>query len=182
MFKLFNKKKIIFDILDCCEEGFVDLRLKITETTIKNDYYVIDTEGNYKDDLVKLRFYLKNNMEGMEKLQNSEQSFKFYKEGIKIESMGEYSNRFLKVLIELYELINYKGIMQREIITTCVALQHSPLNLTEIKVKFKCFFNEEEEDKYAELYINFDIPNNLVEIKEKDPEYRENIIKSLIQV
>ena len=45
------------------------------------------------------------------------------------------------------------------------------------EVQFKCFLEANDEAKYAEFYINVDLPNQKLYFNEKDPDYRENIIR-----
>lgn len=39
-----------------------------------------------------------------------------------------------------------------------------------------------DDDSYTELYTNIDITKGILELFEKDPEYRENIIKALVEI
>jgi hypothetical protein len=48
------------------------------------------------------------------------------------------------------------------------------------RIDIKVFFSADGPDAdYAELYTNIDPVNHMLEIHEKDPEYRANVIKAL---
>lgn len=63
---------------------------------------------------------------------------------------------------------------------TCFSLHGDPRNMKQEKVKFKFFFdNHNEQNLYCEFYINISVQNNVLELKEKETEYRENIARAL---
>jgi hypothetical protein len=46
--------------------------------------------------------------------------------------------------------------------------------------KFKLFFDPSDElGLYCELYLNINLPDKEVELREKDQEYRENLIRAM---
>lgn len=58
----------------------------------------------------------------------------------------------------------------------CMDDQHLQLDsLLSKKVHFKLF--PENQTAYCELFLNIDFPNKIIEVVEKDPEYRDNIYK-----
>jgi hypothetical protein len=63
----------------------------------------------------------------------------------------------------------------------CMDEQHPLLeSLLKKKVHFKLF--AEDQKKYCELFLNIDFPNKIIEIVEKDPEYRDHIYKVFFEV
>ena len=48
-------------------------------------------------------------------------------------------------------------------------------SLLKEKVHLKLF--SEDPKKYCELFLNIDFPGKIIELVEKDPEYRDNIYK-----
>lgn len=141
------------------EEGFIDLVLPIHQVSKKFlGGYTIECRGIYNDKLVGLRFVVKK--------------------GVTIQSLGECSDTFIQTLASLYgvEVSNVK--MKQQMKVKVASLRGELRDISRDIVKLKCFFHTDDEDLYAELYINFDVNNNIVEIKEKDDEYRANIIKS----
>ncbi len=161
------------------EEGFEDLTFQITKSkrSLFSGYY-IECFGKFKDNIVGLSFLIKSNMLGI--VNNDVSTLKFYKDGIKIISLGRYSDDFINALSSLYELENVDLKMQKETLIECAALKGNPGNIEKEAVQFKCFLNAHSNTEYyAEFYINFDIQNSIIELKEKDTSYRENIIYTL---
>ncbi|QHW31106.1 hypothetical protein GZH47_09725 [Paenibacillus rhizovicinus] len=64
--------------------------------------------------------------------------------------------------------------MKQEITFTSVVLEGNSKSS-----KIKLFYNDETEENYAECYLNIDLPNKKVEWFEKDPEYREALLRAL---
>ena len=46
----------------------------------------------------------------------------------------------------------------------------------------KLFFHSENGERYAEVFLNIDRQAQVVEIHEKDPEYRQNLIRALTEL
>lgn len=61
------------------------------------------------------------------------------------------------------------------------SLNESPVDLEAREhYKFKMFFQDDNEDLYCEIFCNIDLAGNVIELHEKDEEYRENIIKNFM--
>ena len=98
--------------------------------------------------------------------------------GASIHTLNSISNNFLETLAALYDQPKPKEFSQNKIEFTIFPLNENVATLANGKFKFK-FFYDNNEDLYAELYINIDLPNKLLEFNEKDAGYRENIIRVL---
>lgn len=104
----------------------------------------------------------------------------FYPDGVSFSSIGEDSDALLLAMAALYGIKLERGRFVKRVATTSVALDGDPRNMLNEKIMFKVFFCPDgDEDTYAELYTNIDIPNRVLELLEKDDEYRVNIIKAL---
>jgi hypothetical protein len=104
----------------------------------------------------------------------------FYREGVSFSSVGEDSDTLLLSMASFYGATSETGRFVKRVATTSFALDGDPRNMMNEKIMFKVFFCPEgEDDKYAELYTNIDLPNRVLELLEKDEEYRVNIIKAL---
>ncbi len=66
-----------------------------------------------------------------------------------------------------------------EIHLTAISLGGDPRKVRTEPVKLKLFRESESEKEYAEIYLNFDLPKRLVELREKDPEYRSAVLRFL---
>lgn len=55
-----------------------------------------------------------------------------------------------------------------------------PRNIKHEEVKFKVSYDDPNvQDLYCEFYLNILVQDNVLELKEKDTEYRENIVRAL---
>lgn len=167
-------------ILDNSNEiDFKDLALQITKFKKKflGDYY-LECYGTHLDKKVGMGIYIKSNMQGVFK--EDANSFKFYKNGIKIVSIGSCSDDFLTAVTEIYGFEKKQMKLKREVLIDCVTLQGNLKERYKAIVRFKCFFDaNNDKNNYAEVFINFDFNNFKVYINEKDSEYREKIISNL---
>ena len=163
------------------EEGFVDFTLEITK--FKKQLlggYIIECFGKYQDKVVGVGFYLKPDMQGI--IDGDINTWRTYRDGMKILSLGLPSDELLGVLAGEYGVAKQNLKMKKEVIIECGALSGNPGNIANEPVHFKGFLNAHSKtDYYAEIYLNFDIKLAKVEINEKDSEYRENFISSLAQ-
>jgi hypothetical protein len=66
-----------------------------------------------------------------------------------------------------------------EITSDAVSLEGDPADLRGGPLKLKLFFEGDDEDDYAEIYLNVDMDRARVDLNEKDPEYREPLLRAL---
>ena len=70
----------------------------------------------------------------------------------------------------------------QKLIFTVFPLNDKVAKLEKGKFKFKVFYDDSnEKNLYSEFYINIDLNNKILELNEKDQDYRENILKAFIQ-
>ncbi len=62
---------------------------------------------------------------------------------------------------------------------TGITLAGDPRELSSVPVKIKLFVESEDEDRYTELYTNIDVQGRRLEIKEKDPDYRDPVMRAI---
>lgn len=162
------------------ETDFVDLRFTITKYSqdeFKN--HILEIKGLFKKDIVGLEIALRPDLE-LGIVNDEVDSSKFYKEGINFYSIGEISDNFISALTDLYgfDITNLK--MKDRIESTIFILSGNPDNIKTDFIKTKIFFDDEDEnDLYSELYANINLKDKTFELREKDSEYRQNIIKGL---
>jgi hypothetical protein len=94
-------------------------------------------------------------------------------------TLGPASDAFIEVLDQLYATKLQPRTIRPKTDFAGISLEGEPAALTRGPVKIKLFFESEAEDRYAELYTNIDLANNVLQIHEKDPDYRAPIIKAL---
>ncbi|WP_374019102.1 hypothetical protein ABU162_05020 [Paenibacillus thiaminolyticus] len=160
------------------EEGFQDLEFDIVESRFEEDRNHFLVFGQYHHEIVGFEVIVRNDMlPGIVQWHINEEAF--YGTGITLKSIGPESDAFIRALLELY---GYEGKLKckDEIPLTCISLHGDPGNIKQEEVKFKVFYDDHSvQDLYCEFYINILVQDNILELKEKDTEYRENIVRAL---
>lgn len=161
------------------EEGWgADIRLSLTEITSTDSLTFYKAISSYEGKNVGIELIVPNTKPGME---NSPT------QTLELKTCGESSDNLLALLSKLYKL---KGDTARHF-TTSASLAFVDLNEF-AKAKFgkdaishtdakemKLFFETEDPEDYAELYVNINEKEHWLEVREKDESYRRQIIKFL---
>lgn len=105
-------------------------------------------------------------------------------------SLGLKSDIFINYLARRFNIRSSILHMKKKVSFSCVVLGGEKYEVMKKPVFLKLFyiknFDDQEEEKrfmeneYFEIYLNINIQNNTVEIKEKDFSYRKRIIKALM--
>ena len=82
-------------------------------------------------------------------------------------------------LAELYELPIALGAMRSETKVAVVGLANDPKLLPDNPTHMKLFFENEDPERYAEVYVNIVAPEQRLELHEKDPDYRRPVLLAL---
>lgn len=102
------------------------------------------------------------------------------RKGVAFRSTGEESNRFIRALADLYKVRAPVSAMKAQAFADAAVLSGDLTAMQSERIDIKVFFSADgPESDYAELYVNIDPMNHVLEIHEKDPEYRANVIKAL---
>jgi hypothetical protein len=104
-----------------------------------------------------------------------------------IKSIGEPSDNFLHFLQSLYNEkvnLNSKFVSSKRVafIDLNEFAKHQlgqQVDTSPTLILMKIFFESDNQDDYAELYINISEEQKWIEIKEKDEEYRKQVLKGL---
>ena len=102
-----------------------------------------------------------------------------YLGSVVIRSVGVNSDSLLIALDAIYETKLNPKRMAESTEFSAVSLGGDPNHLLNGPVEMKLFFESEDEERYAELYLNVDAGGSRVVIGEKDPEYRKAIVLAL---
>ena len=102
-----------------------------------------------------------------------------YQGRVEFRSFGPASNTLIRILDELYATNIDPKSFRSETTFTAISLEGEPADLAKGPTKIKLFFESEDEDRYAELFTNVDLANDILQIREKDPEYRAGVIRAL---
>jgi hypothetical protein len=161
------------------EEGWIDIFLNIVESIDSKESVLLTCKGLYKGAVVGLQIDIRKGMDaGLLPTDEINQSA-FYRDGIRIISIGLESDYLIKAISELYQFPTDKPFLKQIDDAMTFSLNSIGVDLTKKQTyNFKMFFHEDSEDLNCEIYCNIDLENNIVELHEKDVEYRENLIKT----
>lgn len=93
---------------------------------------------------------------------------------------ADASNVFVEVLAKLYG-IPARARMLPSVEAKAMGMADDPRELLSSPVKFKLFFHPDDESRYAEMFLNIDPAARVVEFREKDREYRSNVLRALTE-
>lgn len=96
---------------------------------------------------------------------------------VELRSSGPESDLFLTALGELYRTTEKPPSMGGATRAAGIALKGSPTHPEQGEVAIKLFF--EAKDLYAEAFLNIDLPKRQIQLREKDPEYRNPLVRAL---
>ena len=166
---------VVPDLLSDSEEGFADLTL-LLETSPRNVGGVrpLSFVGQRGGTRVSFGATLGPNWR-----RSDNPPITTFKGEVTFVRLGELSDAFLRELDRAYDTkLNPPG-MVNTVSFTAISLEGNPSRLDAGPVKIKLFFEPPERDAYAELFLNIDLETKLVQVREKDPEYRRAIVRAL---
>lgn len=102
-----------------------------------------------------------------------------YRGTVTYRSLGAPSDALLQVLDQRYGTKLQPTTIRPNTTFTAISLGGEPADLAKGPTEIKLFFESDAEDRYAELYTNVDLANGVLQIHEKDPEYRSALIHAL---
>lgn len=154
-----------------------DMRLSVKDTT--------HTDSTVNYEVVSIR---SNSEIGFMISIPKESKASGFGDGFVLKSIGKPSDFFLYILSVVYgqEMVDVKKFVD-EIKVNYIDLRKLAKAQSEknggepykIGGDYKLFFDNNDGEEPAELYINVDSVANYIEIKEKDPAYRSGILKAL---
>jgi hypothetical protein len=159
------------------EEGFCDLVLRVGHReTLPMGSQVLRASALHEGRRVALEVVF-----GPEWTEGTLADRPNYRGLVTYRSVGPESDALLRIIDELYGTKAAPSAMAKLTDFTCITLGGDPRDLTKGPVQAKLFFDPGEEggEGYAELYTNVDLAESRLEIREKDPEYREAIVRAL---
>ena len=173
------------------EQGFADFLLQVEAVSFDSSGKCLITAGGREEGLdVGLQVLLPAGMkcglvERGDDLVLEED--RVYYNGVEFRSLGTRSENFLAVLAKAYEVPLQSPKMAGATAFTCIVLEGDMESFAERPVKCKLFFDEkmlreDNDEDYCELYLNIDLKLRILEIAEKDQEYRANIMRALNEV
>jgi hypothetical protein len=98
-----------------------------------------------------------------------------YRGVVRLESIGKPSEVFVQCLARAYKQ-KIKRVGFASVKVVAISLGGDPRLVRREPVKLKLFFQNTNDDAYAEVFLNFDLPHSLVQLHEKDPGYRNALL------
>lgn len=167
-------------------DGFIDLPFTIVDKTRSEDYIKYTIQAVAKSDTLELVVYLKEHVPAG--YVNGVPKNIFLREGIIFESSGTKSDKLLRMLAGKFGIkSNTSMFMKKKQVFTCANLNQQNTNHKNGTSGFKIFIEDNncinclEQQNSAELFVNFDFDKNTIHLSEKDPEYRNELIRLMQQ-
>ena len=161
------------------EEGLgADIRLSLTEITLTDSFIIYKAISSHEGKNVGIEVTLPKSKPGTE---NSPTHI------LAIKTCGESSDNLLMLLSKLYKLKidttkHFIGFVKLAFVDlnefAKAKFGKDAISHTEAK-EMKLFFESEDPEDYAELYVNVNDKEHWLEIREKDEGYREQVIQFL---
>ncbi len=166
------------EIVSGSEEGWHDLTFSIRKVERSQDgSQAIHAYGLFKGREVGLIVSLGHDWK--ESSLGPQVPVVVFRGSVTYRSVGSPSDALLKAIDHLYGCGLRPSSMKAECTFSAISLAGEPRNLAKGETKIKLFHESKVEADYAELFTNIDLPKSVLEISEKDPEYRAAIVKAL---
>lgn len=157
------------------------LYLWIQNTEEIEGYYVYTAEAVHENDTVGVKIHLKNQIPaGINSDGSVNQEIGFSKDFIYLESMGQSSDTFVKVLGELWNVkVENPQFSPNKVELLTFSSNKEDLNFDKaFTANFKVFFNPDGA-KPGELFLTIDTYYNRITWQEKSQELNQEIVNSL---
>jgi len=152
----------------------------VSESTTDSTHIYI-TESLYGQDTVGLRFEVNNDIPAgifADGSPNEDQGFTVGT--VKITSLGEKSDNFVKALAEIFDEKTNAGMTNNVIEPNVFSSNQKVITLDQTGTySFKLFLDNAVADP-AEIFFNIDTYKKAIEFTEKDTHYRSGLISALI--
>jgi hypothetical protein len=104
---------------------------------------------------------------------------KSYQGSVELRSLGPESDALVRAVDNVYGTRVSPKSMNASTLFAVISLEGSPEDLSLGPVKLKLFFESDDEERYAELFLNIDQAAGRVHLDEKDPDYRRPVVLAL---
>lgn len=181
--QILNSNKL-YDITSRTDtsEGFNDIFLSITSDIKTDTSHIYTGQGLHKNKTVGLKFEVRSNLPaGITSSGELNSKGGIVRNAVKIISIGQESDHLVFALAQLYNE-PAENVFTKEILTpTLFSLNQQDVLLDKPGYyKFKLFFNDESEDenRYAEMFFNINTEERIIELHEKDHDYRRPLLNT----
>ena len=178
-FAAFGQGDGMQEIWQPTEEGWFDIDLGVTAVAADGDHLVVTGEGMFRGEKVGLKVAFRKDMKPGIVNAGVDQSA-FAQGGIEFVSIGEESDQLLTAMATLYGLPPQERRFAKSLAVLSLPLEEKPIDFDRRYIHLKVFFNPKDgPDRYAELFVNLNLPEKRLELHEKDAEYRHNVVAAL---
>ena len=158
-------------------DDFADLDFRLSSHVLLSDgRFSVDARGLHQGELVGFRAVI-----GKDWLPRlvAGTNVTLYWGHVELLSVATASDALVRVLDELYGVRGGADAMRERVNCAAVALSGDPPSVATQRTNMKLFMNSDDPDGAAELYLNVDVASGRIELHEKDPDYRVNVIRAL---
>jgi hypothetical protein len=161
------------------EEGFVDFDLPLSRFEANSSgHSVVSAGGRFEGEVIG--FIVELGSEWKDRpVEGGDATF--YWGTVTLRSSGQTSDAFVRAFARK---VGHQGAvppMLAEIQAEAVGLNSDPRMIRQQPVAMKLFFHSDNEERYAEVFLNIDLAGKVVQFHEKDPEYRAHLIRALTE-
>lgn len=161
------------------EGGFIDLDLRLVRAEARPDgTFAAAGRGRHAGHTIGFALELDAAWKQTPIGEQPSERFFYWGTGT-VRSTGSDSNALLTALAELYQFTISPGAMRPETKVAVVGLANDPCLLPGNPTYMKLFFESEDPERYAEVYVNVIGPEQRLELHEKDPHYRRPLLRAL---
>ena len=176
---LFGRRPSIPEILCRTEEGFADLTLGIIGRSKQGDgEWHFHVRARHFNQIVGLEIALGAEWKPWSIELGDGSTLPAYNGVVEFRSTGSESDLFSSVLGKLYG-VEEPTKMRSAISFTATSLGENPEQLETRELKIKLFYEPEVQDGYAEVFLNVEFTSGIVELREKDEEYRKPLVRAI---
>jgi len=161
------------------EDGFVDLSLRMDAPSSGSESgYRFEARALYEGRPIPFAVALGTSWQAQE-VEGDSSKFLFYWGEADLISLGAESDAFIQTLDQLYQTKAGATHMRRSVHFAAVSLAGDPSRLHAEPIKMKLFFESDEDDLCAEVYLNFNVLKRHVQFHEKDQDFRRPLVLAL---
>jgi hypothetical protein len=164
------------------EPDFVDCVLKIEGLASDGGYYTFHMSASFEGERVGADVrVLKGIKAGFDSEMNLTKDG-VHNKGVYFMRSCQESDRLISAIARLYGMDGTGLSFAKSESFTAIALHQGDIDLEREGVRIKIFGRDSDPDlerNYFESFFNVDLPNGLVFWNEKDPDYREPLLRAL---
>lgn len=164
------------------EEGFIDLTFQIHGLSDHGTHYRFHLAASHNNSELGLDVILVKGIKSGFDANMDLMKDHVYRKAVRLIRSGIESDRLVSAIGDFYGADPVPQKMVSEESFTAIALHQGDLDFENECVKLKLFGKDGEpfdEDAYYESFFNVDLANRMVYWNEKDPDYRQPLLRAL---